>query len=264
MESILGTFESQERQAPAKESAPTAATSPARKTTEKLGEQLVSLIDSESFEANEYRVLRHRIEETRANAGRGLIGVTSPGAGEGKTTTAINLAGTLAQSAGTRVLLIDADLRLPGVARHLGLRDAGAPGLTDLILDPRLTLERVVRQRAPTNLFILTSGRHLAAPYETLLSQRMGDLLEQARQTYDYVILDTPPVVPVPDLHAIARWVDRFIVVVAAHRTPRRYLEETLNALDPEKVAGLVFNSADPPQPGPYGYYTGYGMPAGR
>jgi len=69
-------------------------------------QQLVSLLACESFEANKYRILMHRIEETRVNCGRGVIVVTSPGADEGKTTTAINLAGTLAQSKGSRVLLV--------------------------------------------------------------------------------------------------------------------------------------------------------------
>ncbi|HUD70343.1 MAG TPA: CpsD/CapB family tyrosine-protein kinase, partial [Dongiaceae bacterium] len=188
----------------------------------------------------------------------------SPGAGEGKTTTAINLAGTLAQSKGSRVLLVDADLRLPDVAIRLGLRAAGQPGLTDAILDARLPLEAVVCDRPPFNLSVLTSGRHLDAPYEALRSPRFGALLDQARRTYDYVIVDSPPVLPVPDTRVIARWADSLLLVVAAHRTPRRYLEEALNALDPEKVAGLVFNSVDPPPLGPYAYYRGYGAPPAR
>jgi Mrp family chromosome partitioning ATPase len=78
------------------------------------------------------------------------------------------------------------------------------------------------------------------------------------------VIVDAPPVLPVPDARVIARWADSLLLVVAAHRTPRRYLEETLNALDPAKVAGLVFNSVDPPPLGPYAYYRGYGVPPAR
>jgi capsular exopolysaccharide synthesis family protein len=257
MESILNIFEQQERREPAREP----ALAPVRTITGDPGDQLVSLLTSESFEANKYRVLRHRIEETRAGGGRGVIAVTSSGAGEGKTTTAINLAGTLAQAKGARVLLVDADLRLPDVAAQLGIRDTGQPGLADAILDARLPIEAVVCRRPPYSLSLLTAGRHLDAPYEALRSPRLGDLLGQARRAYDYIIVDTPPVLPVPDCRVIARWADSLLLVVAAHRTPRRFLEEALNALDPDKIAGLVFNYVDPPRPGPYAYYRGYGAP---
>jgi polysaccharide biosynthesis transport protein len=262
MESILGILEHPQRREPVNTAEP--ATIPTREITRNPGQQLVSLLSSESFEANRYRVLRHRIEETRPNNGRGVILVTSPGAGEGKTTTAINLAGTLAQSKGARVLLVDADLRLPEVAAQLGIRDSGHPGLTDAILDPRLPIENVVCRRPPFSLSILTAGRPLKAPYEALRSPRLGDLIQQARKAYDYVIVDTAPVLPVPDCRVIARWADSLILVVAAHRTPRKFLEEALNAVDPDKLAGLVFNNVDPPKPGPYAYYLGYGAPASR
>jgi capsular exopolysaccharide synthesis family protein len=260
MESVINTFDQKARPETARE----AASSPARSATFVPGDQLVSLHARESFEANMYRVLMHRIEDTRGNGGRGVIAVTSPGAGEGKTTTAINLAGTLAQSKGSRVLLVDADLRLPDVATQMGIRAAGQPGLSDALLDAKLPLEAVVCHRPPLNLSILTSGRPLAAPYETLRSPRLGEILDQARRAYDFVIVDTPPVLPVPDCRVIARWVDSLLLVVAAHRTPRKYLEEALNALDPEKVAGLVFNSVDPPRSGPYAYYRGYAASSAR
>jgi capsular exopolysaccharide synthesis family protein len=261
MRSILNTFE----QALGGESARQPTVSPSRTAGLKPGEPLVSLLSRESFEANMYRVLTHRIEHAGGPAaGRGVIAVTSPGAGEGKTTTAINLAGTLAQSKGSRVLLVDADLRLPGVAAQMGIPRDGHPGLAELILDEHLPLDRAVRHYPPFNLSILTSGRPPAGPYEALRSPRFGALLDQARQAYDYVIVDTPPVLPVPDCRAIARWADSLLVVVAAHRTPRRYLEEALNALGPDKIVGLVFNSVDPPSPGPYAYYRGYGAPPSR
>jgi len=268
MESILDVFEQQERREPA--GAPALAPvsepvlAPVRTITSDPGEQLVSLLSSESFEANKYKVLRHRLEETRPNGGRGVIVVTSSGAGEGKTTTAINLAGALAQSKEVRVLLVDADLRLPDVPAQLGLRETGQPGLADAIIDARLPLEAVVCRRPPFDLSILTSGRHLSTPYEVLRSPRLGDLFEQARRAYDYIIVDTPPLLPVPDCRVIARWADSVLLVVAAHRTPRRFLEEALNALPQDKLAGLVFNSVDPPRPGPYAYYSGYGAPPVR
>jgi len=146
----------------------------------------------------------------------------------------------------------------------MGMLDTRRPGLADVLLDESLPLEAVLCRHPSFSLSFLTAGRHLAAPYEALRSPRLGDLFERARRAYHYIIVDTPPVLPVPDCRVIARWADSLLLVVAAHRTPRRFLEEALNALDPDKVAGLIFNSVDPPRPGPYAYYRGYGAPAAR
>ncbi len=91
-------------------------------------------------------------------------------------------------------------------------------------------------------------------PYELLQSPRLGELLEEARRSYDYVVIDTPPLVSIPDCRAIARCVDGFLVIVAAHRTPRKLVEEALTVVDPAKVIGIVFNCDDRPLAGYYSY----------
>ncbi len=144
-----------------------------------------------------------------------------------------------------RSLLIDADLRGANVAGYLGLDDHAAPGLVDAILDTNLTLEAVTQKRPHLNLSIVTAGRRSSAPYEVLKSPRVGELLVEARKKYDYVIVDTPPLVSVPDGRVIGKWVDGFLIVVAAHRTPRKLLEEALNVTEPAKLMGLVFNGDD-------------------
>src|SRR5262249_36242996 len=89
---------------------------------------------------------------------------------------------------------------------------------------------------------------------------RVGELLAAARQAYDFIVLDTPPLVAIPDCRVIEKWVDGFLVVVAAHKTPRKLLEEALNVTEPAKVIGLVFNGDDRPLSGySYGYGYGYG-----
>lgn len=211
----------------------------------RISEQLVSLLAPASFEAEQYRVLRHRVEQFNKSAGLSIIAVSSPTAAEGKTTTAINLAGSLAQAPSARVLLVDADLRGPSVAYHLALEDREAPGLVEAILDDRLTLDAVVQVIAPLNVSVLPAGRRPAAPYEVLQSPRMGELMEAARSRYDFIIIDTPPLVSVPDCRVIGKWVDGFLVVVAAHRTTRKLLEEALRVPEPGKVLGLVFNGDD-------------------
>jgi capsular exopolysaccharide synthesis family protein len=223
-----------------------------------MDEHLVCLRSPNSFEADQYRVLRHLLSASAEGEQLQVVAVSSAAAGEGKTTTAINLAATLAQSPGARVLLVDADLRRPCVAPRLGLVQSSGPGLAGALLDERLDLAAVVRT-TPFNLSVLPAGAPPANAYQILESPRVGRLLEEARGLYDSVILDTPPLLLVPDCRLLSRWVDRFVIVVAARRTPRKLLAETLGAVDAAKVAGIVFNGDERPLSGYYkGYYTGY------
>jgi capsular exopolysaccharide synthesis family protein len=170
-----------------------------------------------------------------------VIAISSADVGDGKTTTAVNLAGALAQSSERRVLLVDADLRRPAVAARLGL-DAGRRGLAEAVFDASLDLTAVSQRYAPFNLSVVTAGRFSGITYEALQSSRFGQLLAEARHHYDHVILDTPPMVPITDVRIMGPYVDRFILVVGAHRTPRKLLGEALSVLPPDKVLGLIFN----------------------
>ena len=99
--------------------------------------------------------------------------------------------------------------------------------------------------RPPFNLDVLPAGTLRPAPYEVLKSPRLGELLEEARRRYDYVVLDTAPLVAVPDSRLLGKWVDGFLVVVAAHRTPRKLVAETLDLMEPAKLIALLFNGDD-------------------
>jgi capsular exopolysaccharide synthesis family protein len=220
---------------------------------------LVSLLQPTSFLAEPYRALRHIVEQRQRTAGLSILAVSSAGGGEGKTTTSINLAGALAQAPGSRVLLVDADLRSSSIASHLALGDTHGHGLVDVILDPSLGLDDVVRPRPPFNLNVLAAGTPSAAPYEVLKSPRLEELLEEARRRYDYVIVDTAPLVPVPDSRLIGKLVDGFLLVVAAHKTRSEMLAEALNVMEPEKLVGLVFNGDDE-TPSSHHDYPPYGV----
>ena len=213
-------------------------------------EHLASLLSPYSFEADQYRLLRQSVEQLAAKE-RKVIAITSPAAGDGKTTTAINLAATLAQSSRSRVLLVDTDLRRPFVAANLGL-DMDAPGLADAVRDEQIDLAAVV-QATPYNLAVVPAGAAPADAYRVLESARVGQLLDTARGSYDCVILDMPPVLLVPDCRLMSQWIDGFLLVVAAHRTPRKLLGEALSAMDEAKVLGIVFNGDDRPLSGYYG-----------
>jgi len=217
----------------------------------------------QAFEAEQYRVLGHIVEQL-GKAGRPVIAISSPVAGDGKTITSINLARTLAQAPESRVLLVDADLRRGSVGEQLGFGRSTSLGLAGAIADAGCRLETVVRRRPASNLSVLPAGACPPMPYEALRSPRVGELLKEARESYDCVLVDTPPVVPVADLRALSQWVDGIFLVVSAHYTPRALVDEALSALDPEKVVGIVYNGDDQPLSRQYRAYYSYGEPAPR
>jgi len=227
--------------------------------TEQVDDHMVSLVAPSSLEAEQYRALRHVIEQKHRTENMSVIAISSPGGGDGKTTTAINLAGALAQAPDARVLLIEADLRRPSIGALLGLGDPNAAGLVHAILDPALSLADVVQPLPTFNLGVVVAGQTPPSPYEVLKSPRLLELLEEARRDYDFVIIDTAPLVPVQDYRVIARLVDGMVLVVAAHRTPRPMLEAAFEILDPSRMIGLVFNGYDHLLSGRHmGYRDGY------
>jgi capsular exopolysaccharide synthesis family protein len=223
-----------------------------------IAEQIVSLVAPTSIAAEQYRSLRYNIENLRKGAGLHAMAVTSPSPGDGKTVTTLNLAGALAQAEGARVLVIDGDLRRPSVARYLAVDGLRSPGLSDALRDPRYELHQIVRHLKGFNLWVVSAGRPEFSPYELLNSSRLEMLLRDARRDFDYVLVDTPPAVMLPDCRLIERWVDGVMLVVAAHKTPRKLVAEALAQLDPGKVVGVVFN-ADDHTSSSYYYYYGYG-----
>jgi capsular exopolysaccharide synthesis family protein len=203
----------------------------------------VSLTKPESFEADQYRMLRLAVERACPVKGCRVVAVTSPVAGDGKTLTAVNLAGAIAKASELRVLLLDTDLRRPAIGKVLGRSGREGWGLIDAILDRRQSLEHASWRLDQYNLSVVTSRRPESDTYELLASDRFSALLRDARERFDYVVVDSPPVLPIPDTRLLAEIVDGFIIVVGANKTPRRLLEETLTLLGPAKVLGLVFNS---------------------
>ena len=219
-----------------------------------LATQLVSFTNPASFAAEQYQNLRLKIERLRQTRDLRVIAITSPGAADGKTVTSINLAGALARGAAARVLLIDADLRRPEVANQLRLGTDGL-GFADLVGPGDVSLKQVIQSLDGHNVDVITAGTVAGPIHEVFRSARLPQLLSAVRDRYDYVILDTPPIVPVVDSALLSRVVDGVLVVVSANKTPRKLLEEALNELEPAKVVGIVFNNDDRPL---FGYDTNY------
>ena len=226
-------------------------------TSARPADELVSFTSPASLEADQYRSLRHLVERLNQESGLRAFAVTSSASGDGKTVTTLNLAGSLAQSRSTRVLVVDADLHRPSVAEYLGVDQPLSRGLVDLLVDDNCSLEQVVRRLDALNLSVLLTGVYEAGAYELLNSPRLDALMQELRRRFDYILIDTPPAMPLPDCRLIGRCVDGFFLVVAAHRTPRKALGEALNLVGPAKVIGTVFNGDDRPL-GRYSSYYGY------
>ena len=214
--------------------------------TTRLDPRLVTLTAPHTFAAERYQGLRLKLEQLRAQKALKTIAVTSPGAGDGKTLTSINLAGVLARESDARILLIDADLRRSSVSTQLGL-DPGAPGFADLILSSRKQLAELVRRPEMCGFDLLQAGSTSKSVHKLFRAERLGQILADARAAYDFVLLDTPPLLPVFDAAVLARQVDGVILVVSAEKTPRQMLGAALDQLDPKKVVGIVFNNDNSP-----------------
>jgi len=170
--------------------------------------------------------------------------VTSTLAMEGKTSLALALARSRAR-AGARVLLVEADLRRPSLAETLRLRPA--PGLAD-ILSRDLPLARAIRLDPRSDLHVLPAGRATPLAADLLAGERLAALLDAFARSYDLVVLDTPPALPVADAATLGRMVDRTVLVLRWRKTPRASVQlaaKTLREADAE-VAGVVLARADP------------------
>jgi protein-tyrosine kinase len=198
-----------------------------------------------------FRVLHHRLELIRRLRPLKKLLITSAIPKEGKTTIAINLAVALARSS-ERVLLIDADLRHPGVHRSLGI--APQAGLAELV-EQGAELNAVLRRVDPYGFLYLSSGETATNPGELLRQTRMQEFLAGATSAFDWVLVDSPPLVPFVDAHHLATLVDGVLLVLRRGVTPRATLEQAFASLDRAFVAGAVLNGARDGNRHYYGYY---------
>lgn len=211
------------------------------------------------------RRLRTNFQFIGVAEGANSVVLASSVPGEGKTTTAVNLAVSLAD-AGSKVLLVDADLRRPSVAEYTGLE--GRAGLTTVLIG-RANLEDVIQPWGDTGLDILPSGRVPPNPSELLGSPAMSELLDRVSKSYDMVLLDSPPLLPVADGVILTKMAGGALVIVGADRIHRPQLTEALDSLKLAggRVFGLVMNKIARRDVKPYSYERGYApdeVPAAR
>jgi len=211
----------------------------ARETAGGLNKRRISMLQPESYVAEQFRTLRGRIDSLASQQPLRTLAVTSAVSGEGKTTAAINLALVSAMSVGRRVLLVDCDLRRPKVHQSLGLRVEA--GLAEL-LEGKASLEEAIVEVQGSALQVLPVRSLPSNPSELLASARMSELVERLAQSYDRVIFDVPATLGLPDGKTVTDLCDGVIFVVRADSTAAEEVTSALEVLDRRRVLGMVLN----------------------
>jgi capsular exopolysaccharide synthesis family protein len=219
-----------------------------------------------STEAEAYRLVRTSLFVCAGPRRERVIQVTSPEPGDGKTTLASNLAIAMAQS-GKKVLLIDADLRRPTV--HKLFRASREIGMVD-VLAGNIDLLTAVQGTTATGLSLLTAGESPVNPAELLSSARFAEMVEQARQEFDFVLIDTPPLLAVSDPCIVSPQCDALLLVVRMMKNRRLAVKRSRELLETQgiHVIGVVANAVDAGSADGYGgeyteYFVTESRPAG-
>jgi non-specific protein-tyrosine kinase len=205
---------------------------------------LITRLDPRSPVAEAFRQLRTSIQFASPDRPIRSLLLTSTGPEEGKTTTLANLAVAFAQ-AGSRVIMVDADLRRPGLHKLFGLKNQ--VGLTTLVVgDPEQ--EVPLFETGVENLWLLPSGPLPPNPAELLASRRMAEVMERLAKAADYVLYDSPPVLAVTDAAILASRVDGVLLVLQAGRTRREFARRAKAALEKvnARILGTVLTGVKP------------------
>ena len=225
--------------------------------------KLVSTDGFSSAALEQYRKLAASLHYAQSERGLKVIIAASALPDEGKSLTVINTALTLAESYQRRVVLIDADLRRPSIARHFGISPLN--GLSDMLKaerDPQVGLVRISER-----LHVVPAGRPDPDPIRGLTSDVMKRLIAQASAAYDWVIIDTPPVTLLPDANLITSIAGGVLLVVRCGKAPLSLVRRTIDGLGHERIVGVIMNAVDfahDRNAGGYYHYYGagyYGTP---
>ena len=216
--------------------------------------ELITLSRPQSQMSESYRALRTSLLLTSVGAPPKTIVITSALPQEGKTTTSINTATVLAQK-GTRVLLIDADLRRPSIHKTLGMGPRA--GLSNVLTGGTTLQDATVRSTLLPNLFILPAGTPPPNPAELLASSQMMDLLAELREQYDHIVVDTLPTLSVTDAVVLSTRADAVVLVIRSGQTTKPALRRSRDILAQvnARVAGVLLNAVDLDSPDYYYYY---------
>lgn len=209
--------------------------------------------------AEQFRTLRSRLYQVRSNQMLRTVLVTSSMPAEGKTFVTTNLAQAIVRQPDRRVLMIDADLRCARL--HVPLGAPSTPGLAEYLLGEADEMQ-VIQHAQEGNLCLIPGGRQVTNPSELLSNGRMKRLLDRVMPVFDWVVLDSPPCLPIADASILAEVCDGVLLVVRAASTPAEVAQKACQELQGRNLVGVVLNGVDDAhlhssyyyQPYPYGY----------
>lgn len=214
--------------------------------------RLVCLTDRESLAAEKFRFLGVRLRQLQQTRPLRKLLITSASPNEGKSMVAANLACTLARRRQQRTLLLDGDLRRPILAQQFGL--GKVPGLSELLQQEPGSIKNIYRLEA-AGLWILPAGDVPQNPLELMQTGALSALTEQLAAQFDWIVIDSPPVLPLADASVWVRLVDGILLVARRGTSERKQLEKGLEALDQSKLLGTLINSSTDLAHSDYYYY---------
>lgn len=219
-------------------------------------ENLITVKNPKSPVSEAYKTLRTNLQFSSFDEKVKVILITSSGPGEGKSTTAANLAVVMAQS-GSKTLLIDCDQRRPRLHKIFGLSNAA--GLSNFLAE-EVSFESTVMETGIENLQVLTAGVKPPNPSELLGSKKMNQFVSCLKERYDYIILDTPPILLVTDAQILSKYADGCLLVASSGEVEKEAVikgKELLEKVD-ARILGVVLNKVEVNLKGNYGYYYYY------
>ena len=221
--------------------------------------KLVCLTAQDSLGAEKFRFLAVRLRQLQQSRPLKKVLITSTIPEEGKSTVAANLALILAKKKQHKVLLIEGDLRRPTLGKEFGV--GKIPGLSEWLKGEPRPIANIYRLEGP-NLWFLPAGDPPENPLELMQSGRLSELMKQLTDWFDWIIIDSPPVLPLADTSVWARLADGILLVTREGTTKKRLLQQGLQVLEPSKLLGAVLNSSSSTDH--TNYYQRYGAGAAQ
>jgi len=203
--------------------------------------KLICLTAQESFGAEKFRFLGVRLRQLQHTRPLKKLLITSTIPEEGKSTVAANLATILARRQQPKILLLEGDLRRPSLARLFGL--GRIPGLSEWLQGESHPIENIYRLEGP-NFWFLPAGRPPENPLELMQSGRLSELMNKLSTWFDWIVIDSPPILPLADTSVWARLADGILLVTREGTTKKQMLQRGLQALEKSKLLGAVVNSS--------------------
>jgi len=227
-----------------------------RISPKRLHPRLILVTEPHAQECEQYRTLRTQLFHAAEKSKTQVVVITSALAGEGKTSTVLNLALAIAQSKEKRILVIDGDLRRPNVASFLGLQPKS--GLGETLRGEHEVMSSIFCLEGH-DLYLLPVNQEVDNPTELLSSERFSEMLARLREYFDFILIDSPPVMPFADSILLANHADAVILIVRAGMAPYDIVEKAIDALPRDRILGVVLNGAEHlKEAGYYDYYYNY------